>query len=132
MPKRIDIEFTGTDRVDARVNGFTVATDQPVDEGGGGQAPTPSEIFLASIATCSALYAQRFCENRNIGIDGLTLSMDADFDEKTRMIGKLKFRLGLPEGFPVKYEQAIIRAMNQCYVKKHLFEPPEFETVIQK
>jgi ribosomal protein S12 methylthiotransferase accessory factor len=132
MPKSIDIDFTGTRRVDARINGFTVVTDQPVDEGGGGKAPTPSEIFLASIATCSALYAQRFCESRDIGIDGLTLSLDADFDEKTKMISKLTYKLGLPEGFPEKYEQAIIRAMNQCYVKKHLFEPPEFETVIQK
>jgi len=132
MSKSIDIGFYGTRRVDARVNGFTVITDQPVDEGGQGEAPTPSEIFLASLATCSALYAQRFCESRGIAIDGLGLSMDVGRDEETKMIKKLTYKLRLPEGFPEKYEQAIVRAMNQCYVKKHLFEPPEFETVIEK
>lgn len=58
--------------------------------------------------------------------------MDVDFHEKTKMVEKMTFRLGLPEGFPEKYEKAVIRAMDQCYVKKHLYDQPEFETVIER
>ena len=35
--------------------------------------------------------------------------------------------LKVPEGFPPKYRKAIIKAMDQCVVKKHILEPPEFE-----
>jgi ribosomal protein S12 methylthiotransferase accessory factor len=132
MADSIVIEFKAGRAVDAKVAGFTVSTDQPVKEGGGGTAPTPSEYFLASIATCAALYAKGFCEKRGYDVSGLSLSMDAQYDEKTKMVTRVTFRLGLPEGFPEKYEKAIIRAMDQCWVKKHLFDPPEFETVIEK
>jgi ribosomal protein S12 methylthiotransferase accessory factor len=40
--------------------------------------------------------------------------------------------LTLPSDFPEKYIPAITKAMDLCYVKKHLHEPPEFETITQK
>jgi ribosomal protein S12 methylthiotransferase accessory factor len=40
--------------------------------------------------------------------------------------------LTVPPDFPEKYIPAIIKSMNLCYVKKHLHEPPEFETIAQK
>ena len=33
----------------------------------------------------------------------------------------------LPEGFPEKYLTSIRRAVDQCAVKKALFDPPELE-----
>ena len=36
----------------------------------------------------------------------------------------------LPEGFPEKYREAILRAVDQCAVKRHMIEPPEFELAI--
>jgi ribosomal protein S12 methylthiotransferase accessory factor len=47
------------------------------------------------------------------------------------MIQKIRMKLTLPPDFPEKYKPAIIKAMNLCYVKKHLHEPPEFETITQ-
>jgi ribosomal protein S12 methylthiotransferase accessory factor len=37
--------------------------------------------------------------------------------------------LNLPAGFPEKYRGAIIRATDQCAVKKVLVDPPEIELV---
>jgi putative redox protein len=48
------------------------------------------------------------------------------------MVKKVVMRLTLPPNFPEKYASAIIKAMDLCYVKKHLHEPPEFEIVTQK
>ena len=132
MADKITISFMGGKRVDAEIGGFTVVTDQPVKEGGGGTAPTPSEYFLVSLASCAALYAQGFCEKREIDTEGMLLAMDAEYDEKTKMVVKVTYRLTLPPGFPEKYEPAIVRAMDHCYVKKHLFDPPEFETRVEK
>ena len=42
------------------------------------------------------------------------------------LITRVDLELTLPDGFPEKYESAIINAMNLCSVKKHLHQPPEF------
>jgi ribosomal protein S12 methylthiotransferase accessory factor len=47
------------------------------------------------------------------------------------MIEKIRMKLTLPPDFPEKYKPAIIKAVDLCYVKKHLHEPPEFETITQ-
>jgi len=35
--------------------------------------------------------------------------------------------LKTPDGFPVKYKNAILKSMNLCAVKKHLEKPPIIE-----
>ena len=50
------ITFPGNKKVDAEFNGFTIKTDQPVNQGGVGSAPTPFETFLASLGTCAGIY----------------------------------------------------------------------------
>ncbi len=47
------------------------------------------------------------------------------------MVTKIVMNLTLPPDFPEKYVPAIIKAMDLCYVKKHLHEPPAFETITQ-
>ena len=45
----------------------------------------------------------------------------------TKRISKLAIEIHLPEDFPEKYEQAVIKAINGCAVKIHMQNPPEFE-----
>jgi putative redox protein len=33
----------------------------------------------------------------------------------------------LPAGFPEKYRDAVLRAVDQCAVKRHLARPPQFK-----
>ena len=51
---RIQVGFPGGQRVDARVRGFTIATDQSPEQGGDASAPQPYDLFLSSIATCAS------------------------------------------------------------------------------
>jgi ribosomal protein S12 methylthiotransferase accessory factor len=88
-------------------------------------------MFLSSLGTCAGIYALNFCEKRKIDTEKLKLALEFESDQKTHMIQKVNMRLTLPPNFPEKYIPAIIKAMNLCYVKKHLHEPPEFETITQ-
>jgi ribosomal protein S12 methylthiotransferase accessory factor len=58
--------------------------------------------------------------------------LDFITNKKSYMVEKIRMTLTSPPEFPEKYTAAIIRAMDLCYVKKHLHEPPEFETITQK
>ncbi len=123
----MEVRFPGGVAVEAIHAGMTIRTDQPVAAGGGGSAPSPFDLFLASIATCAGFYALRFCQERGLPTEGLGVTMDWERSPETKLISKVRISVKLPEGFPEKYRAAILRATDQCAVKKHLVSPPEIE-----
>ncbi|MGK5085587.1 OsmC family protein [Bdellovibrionota bacterium FG-1] len=125
----IQVQLAGNKKVIAQVDGFQVVTDQPADSGGGGSAPAPFDLFLASLATCAGFFVQSFCQARNIATDGITLTQHSEWDEKTHLVSKIRIEIHLPPSFPEKYHASVIAAANQCTVKKHLLNPPQLEVV---
>ena len=123
----MEVRFPGGVAVEAIHAGLTIRTDQPVAAGGGGSAPSPFDLFLASIATCAGFYALRFCQERGLSTEGLGVTMDWERSPETKLISKIRISVKLPEGFPEKYRSAILRATDQCAVKKHLVSPPAIE-----
>jgi ribosomal protein S12 methylthiotransferase accessory factor len=122
----MEVRFPGGLKVEAVYRGQTIATDQPEPAGGEGSAPAPFDLFLASIATCAGFYALAFCQQRDLSTAGLAVTMETVRDPELRRITKIDLHLTLPEGFPEKYRQAIVRAVDQCAVKRHIVDPPEF------
>jgi putative redox protein len=125
----IVVSFPGGVRVDASFRGNTVQTDQP-EPIGHNSAMSPFDLFLASIATCMGFYALRFCQERALATDGLTLTLNPVRDPATKRLTTIQVRMQAPAGFPEKYEKALHRAVDQCAVKKALFDPPEFDIEI--
>jgi putative redox protein len=128
MPS-MTVSFPGGKRVDAEFGGFTFRTDQAPRSGGEGSAPQPFDLFLASIATCAGYYVKAYCEARQIPTEGLGLHMNIERDEERHRVGRLAIEILLPAEFPEKHRDAVIRAADQCAVKKHVLEPPAFEIV---
>jgi ribosomal protein S12 methylthiotransferase accessory factor len=112
------IELPGGDRVDALVGGLRIATDQD------GTAPSPFQLFLASIGTCSGIYVAGFCRQRGLPTEGIRISQRAVVDPATRMIDEIRLEITLPAGFPARYREAVVRSAQLCAVKKHLERPP--------
>ena len=125
----MEIRFPGGVLVEAEHEGFTITTDQPVKDGGANTAPSPFDLFLASLGTCAGYYALRFCQERSLSTEGLSLTLSTESDEARKRLSKIRIEIRLPGGFPEKYRTAILRAANQCSVKRHLLEPPAFEIV---
>jgi putative redox protein len=121
------VTFPGGKRVDAAYHGFTIKTDQLPKAGGEGSAPQPFDLFLASIATCAGIYVKSYCDTRGIPAESIGLEMHIERDHEQHRVGKLVLEIKLPEGFPEKHREAVIRAADLCSVKKHIFNPPAFE-----
>jgi len=121
------VTFPGGKRVDAEYGGFTIRTDQSPKGGGEGSAPQPFDLFLASIATCAGIYVKGYCDARGLASEGLGLEMQIEHDHAAHRIGRLVLDITLPEGFPEKHREAVIRAADLCTVKKHMLQPPAFE-----
>jgi len=124
---KFEVSFTGGMKVDAKFGNHTVHTDQPVAVGGTDTALSPFDLFLGSLATCAGLYAMRFCEQREIPTAGLGVTLEPIREPGAKKLGKVRIEVMLPAEFPEKYREAIIRAVDQCAVKKAIADPPEFE-----
>ena len=123
----VEVLFPGGKKVDARIGGHSIHTDQSVESGGEDSAPEPFEVFLASIAACAGIYAKSFCDQRDLpaprGLEMDMVRMNNGF------LSRLDLVLHVDAGFPARYDSAIVRAMELCAVKKQLRE--EIETSIR-
>jgi len=126
MKNIVEVSFPGGQRIDALIEGKLIRTDQPKESGGEGIDPEPFNLFLTSIATCAGIYALRFCQSRDLSTEGMALNMVCEKNEHTKRYEKMSLKLSLPKGFPEKYKRPILRSMDQCSVKKHIINPPEF------
>ena len=122
----MEVYFPGGKRVYADYDGFTIQTDQSPRGGGEGSAPPPFDLFLASIGTCAGIYALGFMQQRGIDAEGSKLIMRTRYNAELGLIDEIDLELKTPPGFPEKYRDAIINAMELCAVKKHLMQPPAF------
>lgn len=130
MTTEINVTFPGNLKVEASIGEFVIPTDQPEKSGGDGSAPSPFVLFASSIATCAGYFAMKFCRTRDLDTRGMKLSLQYAWDAEQKRYPKMSIELTLPEGFPEKYRSAILRAMDQCVVKQHILNPPEFEIAI--
>jgi putative redox protein len=111
--------FPGGSRVDARIGPFTVPTDQPPAN----SAPAPFALFLASIGACAAYFIQVFCERRGIPYGAIVVRQHNERGPGGH-VEQVRLEVELPPDFPPRYREAVLRAAEQCTVKKHLERPP--------
>lgn len=129
MSNTMIITSGGGKKVNAEYRGFTIETDQSERNGGEGSAPEPFSLFLASIGTCAGIYVFSFCQQRGIPTEGVRIVQNHHRKEEGAGIGKISIDIEVPEDFPEKYRDALVKAANLCAVKKHIQDPPVFEVV---
>jgi putative redox protein len=125
----MEITLDGGKVITAHINGKTIKTDQSVKNGGGGTAPEPFELFLASIGTCAGIYIKSFCDQRTIPSEGIKIIQSVVFDMEKRVPSTIKLDIRLPADFPEKYKAAVVNAAELCLVKKTINNTPAFEVV---
>ncbi len=129
MEMRID--FPGGNRVDAHFGPYTVLTDQPGPNGEPGVAPSPFDLFLASIGTCAGIYVLGFCKQRNLPTEGIRIIERTGRNRLTGMVDNVEIEIQVPANFPEKYLPAMVRSAELCAVKKHIETPPAFKVFTQ-
>jgi putative redox protein len=129
METKFDITFSGNKKIDAHFRGFTINSDQPLSDSGDNTAPSPFELFLASIGMCAGFYIVSFCQSRSIPTDNISMTQTVVRDDKTHRVEKVMIDINIPPDFPEKYKDAVIKAAQSCSVKKFLDAPPEIQIV---
>ncbi len=125
-PAAITVRHLGQDRLLVRVRGHELLADQPVEEGGGDTAPTPTELFLAGLAACVAFYAQRFLRRHHLSTEGLSVSCDWTWASDPNRVGEIELKVAAP-GLPPERRVAFERVIGHCTVHNTLHHPPKVQ-----
>ena len=123
MP-RVEVSHDGGDRFLVAVRGHVVAVDQPVADGGEDTAPTPTELLVASLASCIAFYARRYLARHALPEAGLSVVVDAVMASRPARVAELEVEVTLPPGFPAERRDALLRVVSGCTVHNTLKSDP--------
>lgn len=120
-----DVSHVEGDRFAITIRGHVIHVDQPESDGGTDSAPTPTELFVASLAACVAFYARRYLQRHGLPEDGLTVCAQAEFGAKPARVARMMLVLTLPAGIPEDRRAALLAVASHCTVGNTLDHPPE-------
>ncbi|MFF0655793.1 OsmC family protein [Micromonospora tulbaghiae] len=121
----VDVWFAAGESYAFTVRGHQMLVDQPPESGGGDAAPTPVELFVASLATCVAFYAGRYLTRHGLDRDGLGVSVTYRMAAgRPARVADIRLSLRLPRGFPQARTQALLAVASHCTVHYSLTSPP--------
>jgi putative redox protein len=120
----IRVAHQGGDRLLMTVRGHEIRSDQPVADGGDDSAPTPTELFLASLAGCVTFYAERFLRRHGLPTDGLVVTCKYAWAANPTRVGEIDLTVDAP-GLPPERREAFSRVVEHCTVHNTLRQPPE-------
>jgi putative redox protein len=102
---------------------FRIDSDQPAPHGAD-TAPSPYDIFLASLSACTGYYAQAYCRKWKLPHAGIRVELAPEFDAAHRLT-RIAMALHVPDDFPEAHRAGLMRNAGNCLVKKTLETPPE-------
>jgi putative redox protein len=119
------VEHRGGDKFDINVRGHVIRVDQPVKDRGEDTAPTPTELFIASLASCVAFYARRYLARHDLPTDGLAVEATFNMGSKPARVAGIDMRLIVPEGVPADRLDALLAVASHCTVHNTLASEPD-------
>jgi len=123
---KVTVRHLAGDRLRIEVRGHLLFSDQPEEDGGDDTAPTPTELFIASLAACVAYYAERFLRRNDLSTEGLAVGAEFDWAGSPHRVGAIRLMVDAP-GLTHEREEAFRRVIDHCTIHNTLRQPPEVE-----
>lgn len=121
----VHVEHQGGDRFGIAVRGHTLTVDQPADAGGEDSAPTPTELLVASLASCVAFYARRYLARHGLPTHGLGVDAGFEMGAHPARVSAVDVRLHLPDGVPESRRGPLLAVARHCTVHNTLEHAPD-------
>jgi uncharacterized OsmC-like protein len=131
MPE-ITVKHRGDMEFETQIGTHKLTIDIPPENNGKDRGPTPPQLFIASLASCIAVFVATYCNNAGINAEGLSVTLSYDKLTKPSCLGNLKAVIRIPKGDAGKKEKAVIRAAELCLIQETIRLSPEVELILEK
>lgn len=123
--EHMEVRHEEGDRFRIAIREHEVVVDQPLHDGGSDAGPTPTELFVAGLASCVGYYAGSFCRRHEIDATGLAVACDWEFaQDRPARVADIRIRVTLPRGFPAGKLDRFQAVIEHCTVHNSLEHPP--------
>jgi len=119
------VRYLGGRQFEIEHRGHRVLTDQPHDRGGEDQALTPTELFVGSLAACTALYAASVAHRHGLQRGDLTVEAQWHTDEGENRVEGISLVLAFARPVARDIMEAVRRAAEQCLVHRSIKTAPQ-------
>ncbi len=126
----IRVSHQGGDRFEIGIRDHVLHVDQPTEAGGSDTAPTPTELMVASLASCVAFYVRRFLARHCLPTDGLAVEARFSMAERPARVGRVDLAIDLPDGVPDERRAALLAVASHCTVHNTLDDPPTVRILV--
>jgi uncharacterized OsmC-like protein len=121
----MEVRYLSGESYQVDVREHRILTDQPTDAGGQNTAPTPTEMFVASLATCTAFYAGRYLTRHGYTRDGLAVTVTYTMaTDRPARVSSIQLTVQVPADLPVNRWAALQAVVSHCTVHNSLTTPP--------
>ena len=63
-------------RHDVKIRKHQLTADEPIDDGGDDDGPSPQELLAASLASCTAITMEMYAKRKGWNVDGMVVECD--------------------------------------------------------
>ena len=127
MTNQLTVLHLDEDRFEIEIRGHTITVDQPIADGGTDTAPTPTELFIACLASCVAFYARRYLARHHLSAEGLTVTADYDIGGRPTRVNRIGVVITPPPDLPDERRAAFLAVAAHCTVHNTLAEAPSVD-----
>jgi uncharacterized OsmC-like protein len=121
--EELTVLHAGGDRFRIYLRGHEIQVDQPLDVGGQDLGPTPTELFVASLASCVAFYGRRFMKRHNIP-EQIEVRVAYEMSEKPARVSFIELRVEA-RSVPATMRERFQKVIEHCTVHNSLAVAPE-------
>ena len=118
------VTWQADDRFDIQVRGHTVTVDQPEAVGGTDVGPTPTELFVASLASCVAFYARRYLRRHDIDPTGLVVRTTYRMGTRPARVEAVDLEIQLPVELSPARRAGLLAQAGHCTVHNTITHAP--------
>ncbi|MFD7916017.1 OsmC family protein [Streptomyces sp. NPDC059752] len=108
------------------MRGHSLRVDQPTDAGGADTAPTPTELFAASLVTCVAFYTGRYMLRHGMPRKGL--GVRAEFvmaTDRPARVAAVRMVIAPPPQLPEERRAGLLAVASHCTIHNALQRSPD-------
>ena len=121
----VRVDYCDGDRFEIRIRDHVVTVDQPADVGGDDAGPTPTELFVAGLASCVAFYARRYLRRHKLDASGLQVETSYTMASKPARVSRVDLQIRLPLELPPERRDGLLAAAGHCTVHNSITTAPE-------
>lgn len=115
--ERIFVQHVTGDRFTIDVRTHQLVVDQP---GSGDAGPTPTELFVASLAGCAGFFAHRFLARHGVADAEIRVTCDFDWADDHSRVSAIRLKVEMDHPLSNDLRTALERVLDRCTVKESI------------